>query len=90
MGGSRHGFRYVGPGLLTRPCLCRSSEGLVDARANLVYSLVDSIVDPFLRVLGRGKIPPKDCLHSYRLSINSERVPYLPLIPARGRVARVL
>ena len=90
MGGSQRGFRRVSPGLLTRPYLRRSSEGLIDARANLVYSLVNSIVDPFLYVLGRGKILPKDRLYSYRLSVNSERVLYSPLIPARGRVVRVL
>ena len=90
LGSSLRDFRRVGPGLLVRPCFRRSSEGLVDTRANLVYSLVDSVVDPFLRVLGRSKVPPKDCLYSYYLSVNSERVLYSPSVLAYGYVVRVL
>ena len=90
MGGSRRGFRRVGLGLFVRPCLRRSGEGLVDVRANLVYGLVDSVVDPFLRVLGRSKIPPENCLYSCRLSVDSERVLYLLSVLAYRYVIRVL
>ena len=52
--------------------------------------MVNSIVDPFLYVLGRSKILPKDYLYSCCLGIDSERVPYLSLVLACGYIVRVL
>ena len=89
MVGSQRGFRYVSSRLLGRPCFCRPNESLVDTRASLVYSLVDSIIDPFLYVLGRSEILPEDCLYSYYLSVYSERVLYLSLVLTYRYIVRV-
>ena len=63
---------------------------MADAYADLVYSLVDSVVSSFLYVLGRHKILPEDRFYGYYLRIGSKHVLYLSLVLARRYVVRVL
>ena len=89
MGSGRRGFRYISLRLLGRPYFYRPSEGLINVRTYLVYSLVDSIVDSFLYVLGRSEILPKDRLYSYCLSVYSEYVLYSSSVLTYRYVIRV-
>ena len=63
---------------------------MADTYANLIYSLVDSVVSSFLRVLGRRKILPEDRFYGRYLRVGSERVLYPSLVLARRYVVRVL
>jgi hypothetical protein len=62
---------------------------LIDLYPDLVYGLIDSVVDPFLRVLGRVKVLPKDRFGNCCLYATLDGVIY-PLLLIRRYVVRVL
>jgi len=62
---------------------------LIDPCPNLVYSLINGVVDPFLYVLGRVKVLPKDRFGNCCLCVTPDGVVY-PLLLIRRYVVRVL
>ena len=58
---------------------------MIDLRLDLVYSLVDSVVDPLLYVLGRVKVLPKDRFGNRCLYTTADGVIY-PLLLTRRYV----
>jgi hypothetical protein len=62
---------------------------LIDLCPDLIYSLVNSVVDPFLCILGRVEVLPKDRFGNCCLYTTPDGVAYL-LLPIRRYVVRVL
>jgi len=56
---------------------------LIDLYLDLVYSLVDSVIDPFLYVLGRVKVLPEDRFGNRCLYATADGVIYLLLLIRR-------